>query len=158
MRILTITLAAMLLMASCVDGDGSGDESATAARQQAPPVAQAAAEPGSEAAAPSGVSVVGEGRVSGAPDTLRATVEVVRPTVDEALSVANDRAAAVIDAVVGQGVAEEDIQTRGVSVRPRFAEPPEPRGEPTIRPDRRPRVPGPTCGQHGVEQLCPASP
>lgn len=132
MRILTIALAAMLLMASCVDGDGSGDESTTAARQQ--PVAQAAAEPGSEAAAPSGVSVVGEGRVSGTPDTMRATVgvEVVRPTVDEALSVANERAAAVIDAVVGQGVAEEDIQTRDVSVRPRFAEPPEPRSEPTI--------------------------
>lgn len=131
---LTIALAAMLLMASCADDDGSGGGPTTADRQQAPPLAQAAAEPGTQAAAPSGASVVGEGRVAGTPDTLRATVgvEVVRPTVDEALSVANERATAVIDAVAGQGVAEEDIQTRDVSVRPRFAEPPEPGGEPTI--------------------------
>lgn len=114
MRILTIALAAMLLMAPCADDDGSGDRPTTAARQQAPPLAPGGADPGTQAAAPSGVSVVGEGRVSGTPDTLRVTVgvEVVRPTVDEALSVANERAAAGGDAARMRGVsfALEDNQ------------------------------------------------
>lgn len=134
MRIVTIALATLLLTTSCADGDtGSADQSVDS-QQQAAPAAQLAARPGSETAATPGVSVVGEGRVSGTPDTLRATVgvEVVRSTVDEALSVANERAAAVIDAVIGQGVAEKDIQTRDVSVRPRFAEPTEDGGRPSI--------------------------
>lgn len=132
MRTLTIALAVLLLTSACADGEDTGARS-TSDRAQ-PAGVRAAAGPGPDGSPAPGVSVVGEGRVSGTPDTLRATVgvEVVRPTVDEALSAANERAAAVIDAVTGQGVDEEDIQTRDVSVRPRFADPPEGEGERTI--------------------------
>ncbi|HWB72539.1 MAG TPA: SIMPL domain-containing protein [Egibacteraceae bacterium] len=72
-----------------------------------------------------GITVVGQGRVTGTPDTLQATVgvEVARAAVQEALDAASTAARGVIDALRAAGVAEEDIQTREVTLQPRY-EPP----------------------------------
>ena len=88
-----------------------------------------------------GITVIGTGRISGEPDTLRATfgVEVERPSVEEALGVANAAANRMTSALREQGVEEQDIQTAEFSVRPRFGEPPvqpapaEPQDESEIR-------------------------
>ncbi|MBB3036008.1 SIMPL domain-containing protein [Hoyosella altamirensis] len=83
---------------------------------------------------PRGVSVVGSGRVTGQPDTLRATVgvEVERSTVQEALDDANAAAQSVIDAVRGAGVEPEDTQTSTFSITPGYDRP-EPGEPPQIR-------------------------
>ncbi|MBB5914248.1 hypothetical protein BJY24_003115 [Nocardia transvalensis] len=68
------------------------------------------------------VTVVGTGQVRGAPDTLNADlgVEVTAPDVSTAIETANGRAKAVNDAVVGAGVAREDIRTTDVSLQPQY--------------------------------------
>jgi uncharacterized protein YggE len=73
-----------------------------------------------------GITVIGTGRISGKPDTLRGTVgvEVERPSIEEALDAANAAAGRVISAAREQGVEERDIQTTEFSVHPRFNEPP----------------------------------
>lgn len=91
-------------------GNGVGAQAAALAQpgEGGPPLAQ-------------GITVVGTGRITGEPDTLRTTVgvEVERDTVDAALSAANEAAQRVIDAVRETGVAEDDIQTTEFSVEPR---------------------------------------
>jgi uncharacterized protein YggE len=133
MRIVMVVVAALSFTASCADGGGSGEQLASV-RRDAAPLAPSGAQPDTETAATTGVSVVGEGSASGTPDILRATVgvEVIRPTVDEALSVANQRATAVIDAVIDHGVDEQDIQTTQLSMRPRFEEPQPHGGSPSV--------------------------
>jgi uncharacterized protein len=71
---------------------------------------------------PPGISVTGQGEVTGVPDTLTMTfgVSVLRPTVAEAVNVAADRADAVIGALQAQGVAESDIQTASYSIWPEY--------------------------------------
>ncbi|ORA60803.1 SIMPL domain-containing protein [Mycobacteroides franklinii] len=66
------------------------------------------------------VTVVGKGEVRGAPDVLRADVgvSVTAKDVSGALSQASEKAQAVIDAVVGAGVAREDVQTNELSIQP----------------------------------------
>lgn len=88
---------------------------------------------GSAPALAEGITVIGTGRISGEPDTLRTTVgvEVERETVDAALTTANEAAQRVIDAVTAAGVAEEDIQTREFDVSPRYDHPHQ--GEPVLR-------------------------
>ncbi|MBJ8339655.1 SIMPL domain-containing protein [Antrihabitans sp. YC3-6] len=68
------------------------------------------------------VTVVGNGEVRGTPDILNATVgiEVSAPDVAGAVSTANERANAMIDALSGSGVAKEDIQTNQLSVSPEY--------------------------------------
>lgn len=134
MRILTFAAAALLLVGTACASDDDESSSSGADAAAAPAAQSLAAQSGPNAAAPPGVSVVGEGRVTGTPDTLRATVgvEVTRPAVDAALATANERATAVIAAVRDQGVAEEDIQTRDVSIRPQHGEPRPEGGQPSI--------------------------
>ncbi|MBA0047764.1 SIMPL domain-containing protein [Mycobacterium sp. NPDC050853] len=66
------------------------------------------------------VTVIGKGEVKGAPDVLRADVgvSVTAKDVSGALSQASEKAQAVIDAVVGAGVAREDVQTNELSIQP----------------------------------------
>lgn len=68
------------------------------------------------------VTVVGTGEVRGAPDILSAGVgvEVVAPDVSGAVSQANEKARAMIDAMVAAGAAAEDIQTSDLSVQPQY--------------------------------------
>ena len=83
----------------------------------APPSADASSPPaGAE------ISVVGTGIASAVPDVVRTTIgaETSAPTVDAALSGANDAARRMIDALTGQGVAMGDVQSAGAQVYPRF--------------------------------------
>ncbi|NMM84191.1 hypothetical protein B2J88_07425 [Rhodococcus sp. SRB_17] len=68
------------------------------------------------------VTVVGTGEVRGAPDILTAGigVEVVAPDVTGAVSQSNEKARAMIDAMVAAGVATEDVQTSDLSVQPQY--------------------------------------
>ncbi len=67
-----------------------------------------------------GITVVGQGEASGAPDVARANlgVEVFAPTVAEATKENNDKMAAVIAKLKDLGIAEKDIQTSGYSINP----------------------------------------
>lgn len=79
----------------------------------------------SDSDTPREVTVVGNGQVQGAPDILNAEigVEVTAPDVSGALSEANERVQAMIDAVTADGVAREDIRTTQVSLQPEYASP-----------------------------------
>ncbi len=72
--------------------------------------------------ATTGISVSGEGRVTGVPDTLTVTlgVAVLRQTVDEATGDAAELADAMIAALTASGVAEDDIQTANYSIWPEW--------------------------------------
>lgn len=130
---LALVAVVPLLAAACASGEGG-----SAPPAGAPGDVLAAAEsvpPGSGTAA-SGITVTGTGRVSGTPDTLRATVgvEVERESVGAALTAANDAARQVLDALRGAGVADEDLQTLDVAVYPRFGDrAPTEGGDPAIR-------------------------
>lgn len=67
---------------------------------------------------PDGITVSGEGEITGKPDTLSATisVSVKRDDVGTAVADAATVATAVIDAAKAAGVAEEDVQTQNYSV------------------------------------------
>lgn len=68
------------------------------------------------------VTVVGTGEVRGTPDIMTAGigVEVVAPDVTGAVSQSNEKARAMIDAMVTAGVAAEDVQTSDLSVQPQY--------------------------------------
>lgn len=69
-----------------------------------------------------GISVTGTGIVTGTPDTLSMTmgVSILRPTVQEAVDAAAERAQLLIDALKAEGVAENDIQTANYSIWPQY--------------------------------------
>jgi len=69
-----------------------------------------------------GISVTGQGEVSGTPDTLTVDlgVSLRRDTVEEATTDAADLAQNLIDAVKNQGVEDKDIQTRNYSIYPEY--------------------------------------
>ncbi|MCC7105615.1 MAG: SIMPL domain-containing protein [Chloroflexi bacterium] len=69
---------------------------------------------------PSGIHVVGEGIVRVAPDLARATfgVDVMDPSLSQALAAASAQMNAVVDRLVQAGVAREDIQTARFSADP----------------------------------------
>lgn len=107
-RVLLAVIGLLLLTAGCsTDGAQQGE---TTLAEESPA---------------EGITVIGTGRISGEPDTLRATVgvEVERPSVEGALDSANAAASRVTGALREQGVEERDIQTTEFSVRPRFGEP-----------------------------------
>lgn len=80
-----------------------------------------------------GIAVSGKGEVEGRPDSLQIEVGVSarRDSVAQATNDAAVEAQAVIDALVGGGVAEEDIQTRSLSVYPEYDYPQN--GQPRLR-------------------------
>ena len=69
------------------------------------------------------VTVVGTGKVQGAPDTLmvNTAIEAVAPDVTGAMNQTSERQTAVINALVGSGVDRKDISTRQVSLQPQYA-------------------------------------
>lgn len=70
----------------------------------------------------SGISVSGEGEVTGTPDTLTMAfgVSVTKDSVSEAVAIAADEADAIMAALMSNGVAEEDIQTSNYSIWPQY--------------------------------------
>lgn len=74
--------------------------------------------------AKSNVTVTGHGRATGRPDTAVVTlgVEIRAAAAVDALTRANQRAAALIAAVRELGVADDDLMTRDVSLYPQFGD------------------------------------
>jgi hypothetical protein len=64
------------------------------------------------------ITVVGEGKVTIEPDVARATfgVEVLKPTVKEAMADNKTTMDAVLAALRGQGIEDKDIQTTGFAI------------------------------------------
>lgn len=71
------------------------------------------------------VTVVGNGQVEGAPDTLRADlgVETTGDDVSTAVNAANQQIAAITEAAVNAGVPRENIQTQQVTLSPDYSNP-----------------------------------
>lgn len=71
---------------------------------------------------PNGITIEGSGEVEGKPDTLSITfaVSVKRDTVDAAVGDNAAVATSMLQALIEQGVSEEDVQTRNYSVQPSF--------------------------------------
>jgi uncharacterized protein YggE len=73
-------------------------------------------------AAPRQVTVIGEGKVDGTPDTLRISLSIAA-TAPDAIGASNQtssRANAVTDALVGQGIDRKDIRTTTVTLQPQY--------------------------------------
>lgn len=126
-----VGVAAVALTACTAAGDNSaGDDAAEEAGTESAPAEEAATESAAQdrAAVSDAVTVVGHGEARGRPDVVRATVgvEVTADSAERALETASARASEVIDAVQDAGVAEEDIQTREISVREERERPPPP--------------------------------
>ena len=104
-KLIALVGAGALLLAACGSGEGT-----------------MVSEAGSDGSTTSGINVTGQGKVTGRPDVLQVTlgVSVLRPTVDQATAEAASLAAAVIDALEANGVAEEDIQTANYSINPEY--------------------------------------
>ncbi len=68
------------------------------------------------------VTVVGQGEVTGVPDTayVQIGVETEAATTNEALAQNNTNTQAIIDKLLELGVAEKDIQTSNFSINPRY--------------------------------------
>ena len=93
-----------------------------------------------------GVTVVGEGRASAVPDSARVLVGVgvTSPDVGAAFGEANDVMADVLDALREQGVADEHLRTRELSVSERRDDrppAPPPDDPPPARPPDEPIAP-----------------
>lgn len=114
-------VALVVAGAGCTAGAGEG--TAPAGPVAAPAVAQLGGAD-VDAGRAGGVTVQGTGRVSGRPDTLRATVGVAarRASVQEALDAANAAAQRVLDALDDAGVAQDDVRTTQFSVNPQFSQ------------------------------------
>jgi uncharacterized protein YggE len=70
----------------------------------------------------SSITVSGEGKVKVKPDTasLSLGVQAIAPTATEALSQANASANALIAALKGAGIGDNDIATSGLSIYPQY--------------------------------------
>ncbi len=104
-KLLALVAAGALLFAAC----GSGEESLVSPA-------------GADGSITSGINVSGQGKVTGKPDTLTVSlgVSLLRPTVDAATADAAALATAIINALKGAGVAEDDIQTSNYSIYPEY--------------------------------------
>lgn len=71
---------------------------------------------------PTGISVSGQGRVQGVPDTLTVNigVSVLRDTADGAVQAAAEAANDLIDGLGSEGVSDDDIQTTNYSIFPEY--------------------------------------
>ena len=110
--ILTVALVTLLLLAAYLLGSAR------------PSVAAAAtAAPFATGTPSTGITVTGNGTVTGTPDTLTVSMSATATgkTIDEALTKANKAQAAVIFALKNQGVAAKDLQTSNFSIQPNYS-------------------------------------
>jgi uncharacterized protein YggE len=114
-------LAALLFVACDSDSSASTDTGGSSP----PPgsgASAAASVQTSDASAPQGISVSGEGRASAAPDTalLSIGVSTKEMTVAEANSEVQVAIGRLLNSLKGNGVAEKDIQTSQFSINPEY--------------------------------------
>jgi len=122
-------VAAAVVVGSYAIGHGGRSASALQAPTTSVPpsgVKTTAVESADSSSAPAvvtgGISVGGTGRVIGTPNLLRldSSISVTRPTVTDAMQVANTTMAAVQHVLKADGVADADLQTSGLSVQPNY--------------------------------------
>lgn len=79
---------------------------------------------GPDGPVPRQVTVVGEGKVQGTPDTVTvdASIQSVAPDATTAMNQTNERMTAVIDAVAAQGIDRKDVSTTQVNLQPQYGE------------------------------------
>lgn len=79
--------------------------------------------PGPGNTAPRQVTVIGEGKVQGTPDTLTVglSIEATAPDAAGASNQTSGRITAVTEALAAQGVDRKDISTSNVSLQPQYA-------------------------------------
>jgi uncharacterized protein YggE len=72
--------------------------------------------------APRQVTVVGDGKVDGTPDTLTISLSIAATAPDAigASNLTSTRASAVTDAIAGQGVDRKDVSTTTVTLQPQY--------------------------------------
>jgi uncharacterized protein YggE len=104
-KLLALVALGAVLLAAC----GSGQESLVSPA-------------GADGSITSGINVSGQGKVTGKPDTLSVSlgVSLLRPTVDQATADAAALATAIINALKGAGVVEDDIQTANYNIYPEY--------------------------------------
>lgn len=85
----------------------------------------AAQQPSAGQQPPPRISVVGEGEVDVAPDMAILNLTVLREaeTAREALSANSEAMKQVLAALKAAGIAERDLQTSGLDIQPRYAQP-----------------------------------
>jgi uncharacterized protein YggE len=73
-----------------------------------------------------GIAVVGKGEIKGEPDavTIEIGVQATRDSVAQATADAATKARSVVDALIANGVARDNIQTRNLAVNPNYEYPP----------------------------------
>jgi uncharacterized protein YggE len=105
--VLVIALAAVFFVGKSIGGDDNGDATPTAATSSTETF---------------GVVTGGDATVSATPDqlTFTATVHNTRPTNEAAMGRTNHDVHAIIIAAKNNGVAAKDIQTRSISIRPKY--------------------------------------
>lgn len=103
MRLFVLSIGALLMVAGLSACDS----------KSAPPVA---------GGSPRQVTVVGSGKVQGAPDTLtvNATVTFTGPDVTTVMNQTNERQQAVVEALVTAGVDRKDIATSNVTLQSQY--------------------------------------
>jgi len=79
---------------------------------------------GPDGPVPRQVTVVGEGKVEGTPDTVtvNAAIESIASDATAAMNQTNERMAAVIDAVAAQGIDRKDVSTKQVNLQPQYGD------------------------------------
>lgn len=115
-------MAALILVAGGVGALLMAQFERTPVQVQLPATVPVASTPNAvPVAAVDTVTVVGEGRVAAAPDTMFADLgaEVLRPDVPQALAAATSDATKLTAALKTAGVAPADIQTTGLSTNPK---------------------------------------
>ncbi len=114
--LIAMVAATALALAACTQPPNVVVEPADVAVQSPDVVVESAERP-------TGISVSGQGVIAGVPDTLTVNIGVslMRDTVGEAVADAAEVTDGVISALLGQGVAKEDIRTAEFSIFPEFA-------------------------------------
>jgi uncharacterized protein len=109
-----------MLAVVAVSCAGSGTERAAAAPTTEPEQEQQ--EDSSDMART--ITVTGDGRVTVKPDTavVQMGVQVTGQSAQDVLDQANEGASALIEALQGLGVAEDDIATAGLAIYPQYAD------------------------------------
>jgi hypothetical protein len=118
---------------------------------------------------PAGITAMGQGEVSAAPELARLTVgvEATSPTVAGAMAEATKRSAAINQTLRAMGVAEDDIKTAGFTLFPErpgyWPHPPgaKPMPPPAPPPQMPPPAPSPQMpppGAEATEDAPPAAP
>ncbi len=115
--VLMVLLAMVGLAAACAsetDGNGSGENGAAPAAQSAIKI---------EGLDPSGIQVWGRGTVAIEPDMalLSLGVEGRADSVEEARSQAASSMNAILEALRGRGIPDEDIQTSNFNISPEYS-------------------------------------